>query len=209
MSEENVETVVRAVEAWNANDLDGYLAELDPDTPPIEPGLEGGEYRGGAWERLTMRPREFRDLGESVLALAQIDLVARITGIEFSQEIGSLLEFRGGKDRSRPRLPDTRGRPRSRRAEGVGRALPLWTGGSYTATPEPLLVCAKRSCRAAQLRVSLDQVAQALLDARPPDHVLARLRWPQLAPNDAGRISAGHFAWQQPSRVVAASVAGP
>jgi ketosteroid isomerase-like protein len=115
MSQENVEIVQRLVEAWNADDLDAYLAELDADIewyPSIEPGLEGKatvfrghddvrkawrEYRGEAWERLTPRPQEFRDLGESVLALGQIDLIARATGIEFSQEIGQLFEFRGGK----------------------------------------------------------------------------------------------------------------
>jgi ketosteroid isomerase-like protein len=115
MSQENVEVVQRLVEAWNADDLDAYLAGLDADVewyPSIEPGLEGKatvfrvhddvrkawrEYRGEAWERLTPRPQEFRDLGESVLVLGQIDLIARATGIEFSQEIGQLIEFRGGK----------------------------------------------------------------------------------------------------------------
>jgi hypothetical protein len=31
MSQENVETVRRALEAWNADDLDAALAELHPD----------------------------------------------------------------------------------------------------------------------------------------------------------------------------------
>ena len=115
MSQENVEVVQRAVEAWNADDLDAFLAELHADLewhPSIEPGLEGTatiyrghdgarkawrEYRGEAWERLTSRPQEVRDLGESVLLLGRIEITARTTGIEFSQEIGELFEFRGGK----------------------------------------------------------------------------------------------------------------
>jgi ketosteroid isomerase-like protein len=115
MSQENVETVQRAVAAWNADDLDACLAELDPDVewhPSIEPGLEGTattyrghdgarrawrEYRGEAWDRLTSRPQEVRDLGESVLLLGQMDLTARTTGIEISQELGELFEFREGK----------------------------------------------------------------------------------------------------------------
>ena len=115
MSQENVEAVQRAYEAWNADNLDALLAELDPEVewhPSIEPALEGGEttyrghdgarkawddYRGGAWERLTIRIQEIRDLGESVLVLSHIDLTARTTGIEFSQEIGQLITFRGGK----------------------------------------------------------------------------------------------------------------
>ena len=115
MSQENVEVVQRAVEAWNADDLDAFLAELHADLewhPSIEPGLEGTatiyrghdgarkawrEYRGEAWERLTSRPQEVRDLGESVLLLGRIEFTARTTGIEFSQEIGEVFEFRGGK----------------------------------------------------------------------------------------------------------------
>ena len=115
MSQKNVETVRRAIEAWNADDLDAFLAELDADLewhPSIEPGLEGRatiyrgldgarkawrEYRGEAWERLTSRPQEFRDLGESVLLLGQMDFTARTTGIEFSQEVAELFEFRRGK----------------------------------------------------------------------------------------------------------------
>src|SRR5215208_609433 len=87
MSEENVETVQRAIEAWNADDLDAFLAELDADLewqPAIQPGLEGKattyrghdgareiwrQDRGEAWERLTNRPDEFRDLGEEVFDL--------------------------------------------------------------------------------------------------------------------------------------------
>ena len=51
MSQENVEAVRRAYEAWNADDLDAFLIELDPECewhPSIEPALEGGEtaFRG-------------------------------------------------------------------------------------------------------------------------------------------------------------------
>jgi ketosteroid isomerase-like protein len=115
MSQENVEAVRRGYRAWNTDDLDAFLAELDPEVewhPSIEPALEGGEttyrgldgarkawddYRGGAWERLTIRIQEIRDLGDSVLALGHIDLTARTTGLEFTEEVGSLMTFRGGK----------------------------------------------------------------------------------------------------------------
>ena len=115
MSRENVETVRRAVDAWNADDLDAFLAELDAGVewhPAIQPGLEGQatsylghegarkiwrQDRGEAWERLTNRPHEFRDLGESVLALGHLDLTARATGLEFSQEVGEVFDLRAGK----------------------------------------------------------------------------------------------------------------
>ena len=72
MSQENVETVQRAIAAWNGDDLDAFLAEFDADVewqPAIEPGLEGRattyrghdgartvweEDRGEAWERLVI-----------------------------------------------------------------------------------------------------------------------------------------------------------
>ena len=88
MSRANVETVRRAVDAWNADDLDGFLAELDPDVewqPAIEPGLEGKattyrghdgarqiwmQDRGEAWERLTkiVRIRDFLTHAEALEA---------------------------------------------------------------------------------------------------------------------------------------------
>jgi ketosteroid isomerase-like protein len=115
MSQENVEAVRRAVEAWNADDLDAFLAELDADVewqPAIESGLEGKattyrghdgarkvwrEDRGESWERLTNRPQQLRDLGESVLALGHMELTARATGLEFRQEVGEVFDLRAGK----------------------------------------------------------------------------------------------------------------
>ena len=115
MSRENVQTVQRAVDAWNADDLDAFLSELDTDVewhPAIEPGLEGKatiyrgpegartiwrQDRGDAWERLTNRPQELRDLGDSVLALGHLELTARTTGIEFRQEVGEVFDLRAGK----------------------------------------------------------------------------------------------------------------
>ena len=115
MSQENVEIVQRAVEAWNADDLEAFLAELDAHVvwhPAIQPGLEGRattylghdgarqiwrQDRGEAWERLRNRPQELRDLGESVLALGHLDLIARATGIQFSQEVGEVFDLRAGK----------------------------------------------------------------------------------------------------------------
>lgn len=111
-----METVKRAIAAWNADDLDAFLVELDAGIewhPAIQPGLEGNEaaifrghegarkswpqFHGETFESLKNRPQEIRDLGDSVLVLGQMDLTARATGIEFSQELGELIEVRGGK----------------------------------------------------------------------------------------------------------------
>ena len=115
MSQENVETIRRAVEAWNSDDLDAFLAELDAQVewhPSIEPALEGrettyrghegarrawDEYRGEAWGGLTAQIEEIRDLGDSVLVLGHLDVTGRTTGLEFGEELGMLVIFRGGK----------------------------------------------------------------------------------------------------------------
>ena len=82
MSQENVEAARRGVEAWNADDLDAFLAALDPEVEwhtALEQALEGRksayrghdglrkaweEYRGEAWGGFTAQVQEIRDLGE-------------------------------------------------------------------------------------------------------------------------------------------------
>ncbi len=91
MSQENVEAVQHAIEAWNADDLDAFLAELDAHVewhPAIEPGLEGrattyrghdgarkvwSDDRGEEWERLTNRPtrRTSGSVAETSTAMAR------------------------------------------------------------------------------------------------------------------------------------------
>jgi ketosteroid isomerase-like protein len=51
MSQENVETISRAIDAWNRRDLDGFLAGAHPDLewhPALPAGVEGSGsvYRG-------------------------------------------------------------------------------------------------------------------------------------------------------------------
>ena len=116
VSQENVETVQRILAAWNVDNLDAFLTELDADFEwytSIEPSLateeaatfrghDGAreawrEYRGGAWRRVTTRAQEIRDLGESVLWLGQVVLTAQTSGIDFSSELAQLYEFQGGR----------------------------------------------------------------------------------------------------------------
>jgi ketosteroid isomerase-like protein len=115
MSQENVETVQRARAAWDADDLDAFLAETDPEVEwntAVEEAVVGrqntyrghdgvraawDELRGEAWGGITSQVQEIRDLGESVLVLGHLDVTGRTTGIGFSEELGQLLTFRGGK----------------------------------------------------------------------------------------------------------------
>ena len=63
MSQENVEIVRRLAEAWNTDDLDDFLAELDPEVewhPSIEPAwLAAGrpDPTSGGWGG--MRPHRW------------------------------------------------------------------------------------------------------------------------------------------------------
>jgi ketosteroid isomerase-like protein len=116
MSHENVETVKRVQEAWKADDLDAFLAEVHPDLewhPSLEPALEGQamtytghqgarrawrEYRGQVFAAAPdVRIEEIRDLGESVLLLGRLAVIGGTTPIELDTEFGQLFTFRDGK----------------------------------------------------------------------------------------------------------------
>jgi ketosteroid isomerase-like protein len=114
MSQENLETFQRATEAWDADNLDAWLAELDPEAEwhtVIEQAFEGqkhlyrghdglrkawDEYRNQAWGGFRDQIQEIRDLGESVLVLGHL-VTARTAGIVAGQEFGQLVTFRDGK----------------------------------------------------------------------------------------------------------------
>src|SRR5262245_40235261 len=115
MSEENLRTLQRAQAAWNAEDLDAWLAEADPEVEwhtALEQALEGrgatyrghaglreawDEYRSKAWGGLMNQIQEVRDLGESVLVLGHLDVSGRTSGVKSSQQFGQLVTFRGAK----------------------------------------------------------------------------------------------------------------
>jgi ketosteroid isomerase-like protein len=79
MSEENVESVYRGVEAFNRRDFDAFLALTDPDVEYTSRLVEvegGGPYRGpdgvrdwwenifGIWSEVSAEIEEVRDLGD-------------------------------------------------------------------------------------------------------------------------------------------------
>jgi ketosteroid isomerase-like protein len=105
MSQENVEVFKRGVEAWNGDDLDAFLDLVDPE---IEWFALMEVYRGHAgvrraWEsfkgemQLKVRFDDIRDLGESVLALGEMETTGQTTGLDFTTEIAQLVTYRGGK----------------------------------------------------------------------------------------------------------------
>jgi SnoaL-like domain len=105
MSEENVESFKRCIEAWNRNDFDGWIDQLDPE---VEWSTLVEVYRGHAgarqaWEslkgsqHLTVRIDDFRDLWETVLTLGEVMTVGQTTRLRFTAEIAQLATFRRGK----------------------------------------------------------------------------------------------------------------
>jgi ketosteroid isomerase-like protein len=115
MSQENVEVIQRAAEAWNADDLDAFLAELHPDVEwdtAIERVIErkAGGYHGHAgtreaWEnfrgeefgKFAVRPDEIRDLGDFLLLLGHVEAVSSSGRTELGTELAMLITFRDGK----------------------------------------------------------------------------------------------------------------
>jgi ketosteroid isomerase-like protein len=105
MSDENVEAYKRWAEAWNRDDFDAWIDQLDPQIQWLTL-VEVYRGHGGArqaWESLkaTQQPRvridDFRDLGESVLALGEVMTVGQRTRMSFSGEFAQLVRFRDGK----------------------------------------------------------------------------------------------------------------
>jgi ketosteroid isomerase-like protein len=112
MSEENVEVVEGWARAWNRGDRDGWLASTHPEvewSSAIQRQVAGtdGIYRGRAelgrfwdeWHALwnvDIEASEARDLGDSVLVLAEFRAKGKGSGAEVEQSIGYLFEFEDG-----------------------------------------------------------------------------------------------------------------
>jgi ketosteroid isomerase-like protein len=112
MSQENVELVRRAIEAWNRGDLDAILATLHPDLeyvttgvfPDLDPVYHGHDgfrrfwqdFRE-IWESLSIEIHELRDCGERVLLLMTFNGRGR-DGVEVRRQVASVVAFRDGLD---------------------------------------------------------------------------------------------------------------
>ena len=105
MSQENVESFRRGVEAWNRDDFDAWIDLIDPEVEwfTLVETYRGHAGAGQAWETLksggvrTARFDDIRDLGESVLALGEVETTGPTTQLDFTGELAQLLTYRGGK----------------------------------------------------------------------------------------------------------------
>jgi ketosteroid isomerase-like protein len=114
MSQENVEAIRRAAEAFNRGDIDALLREVDPEVEwhPLLQVLLGGEttvYLGHERARELYRDideaftdtqvelSEVRDLGERVVAIGHLRGRGRESGAETETAIAWLVDFQNGK----------------------------------------------------------------------------------------------------------------
>jgi ketosteroid isomerase-like protein len=114
MSQENVEIARRAYDAWNRDDLDAFLAELDPEVvwhTAIEGTAEGDDmvyrghagarqiwkdYRGEVFSRIESWETELLDLGDSVLRFGRLRVTGRTSGVEMESEFAQHVVMRDG-----------------------------------------------------------------------------------------------------------------
>ena len=111
MSQENVEIVRRAIEAWTRHDLESTLQDVDPDVEldwSESVGPESGVYRGieeirRFWQEwlelfvdIDVRAEAFIDAGEHVVVPNRTYLRGR-DGIEVDASSTSVFRLRGGK----------------------------------------------------------------------------------------------------------------
>ncbi len=112
MSQENVEVVRRLIDDWNGRDREAWMALSHPDvewSSAILRQVEGGDavHRGRAevgqfWDEwhalwdLDIEVSESRDLGDTVLVLAQLRTRGKSSGAEVERSIGYTFEFEDG-----------------------------------------------------------------------------------------------------------------
>jgi ketosteroid isomerase-like protein len=109
VSRENVEAVLRSLDGWNRGDVDAWLEPAHPDiewVSEIAQRVEGAEtvYRGKAelrrywdeWHALwdvAIEVTETFDLGDKVLALADVRTRGGASGIDLERPIAYVFEF--------------------------------------------------------------------------------------------------------------------
>jgi ketosteroid isomerase-like protein len=111
MSEENVEVVRDAIDAWNRGDYEAWIAGFDSacEFRPLRAQLEGRAYRGHDglrrfmddftldWDQVRFEVREIRDVGDKVLVLIRFQGRGRASGADLDVPIGIVGEVRQGK----------------------------------------------------------------------------------------------------------------
>jgi len=112
MSQENLEVVRNSMQAFATGDIEEMLSYIDPDSElhsAIIGGAEGNVFRGHdgfrrwyaesmeSFEQLSTEFREYRDLGDRILAFGHIHARGRGSGVEIDSPTGWVFTVRGGQ----------------------------------------------------------------------------------------------------------------
>jgi ketosteroid isomerase-like protein len=112
MSQENVENLRQAYEAFSSGDIGRILAFAHPEFEAVVPpelSAEPDTYRGhdgirryfdsfqDAMDDISFAPEEFWDAGESVVALVRLTAKGRQTAITVEQRIAQVWTVRDGQ----------------------------------------------------------------------------------------------------------------
>ena len=111
MSQENVEVVRRALDGWNRGEIDAWMESAHPDvewSSAIARRVEGAQtvWRGreevrrfwDEWHSLwdmSIEISDFRDLGDTVVALGGMQITGKGSGVDLAQPVGYVVEFEG------------------------------------------------------------------------------------------------------------------
>jgi len=111
MSQQNVEVVKRAYEAWNRRDMAAVLGACGPDIewweredvpdPTVHRGLNAVGARfaelDDMWTGLGLKPREFIDAGDFVVVPFRLTGRGRASGAAFEEDEAQVFRLRNGK----------------------------------------------------------------------------------------------------------------
>ena len=110
MSQENVEIATRAIEAFNARDVNGFAVLTTPDFQwsPSMVAIEGTTFRGregidryfrsleNAWELFHIHRGRFRDAEGLVVMLGRLEGRGVGSGVPVDASLGMVFDVRGG-----------------------------------------------------------------------------------------------------------------
>jgi ketosteroid isomerase-like protein len=112
MSQQDVELVRRAMEAWNREDIDGLIPLSDPEVEfvSIFAGMEGRTYRGydglrryfadmrDAWAEFRREIEGVTDAGgDQVVVFFRLRGTARVSGVPVDERMTTVFRLREGR----------------------------------------------------------------------------------------------------------------
>lgn len=113
-SQEDIEIVARAIDAWNGGDVEGFLAAWHPNCqwrPAFPKGTEGtgSVFEGmdgmrtawdnvrAVWSVYRVEPQDVRWVGDELLVLGRVVVRGAASGVEINSDWSAVTRFEDGK----------------------------------------------------------------------------------------------------------------